>query len=77
MAGGLEARIVFFGMAFVSRWVRDTTLQLVGWFLMLAAQVWLLVVIPTFERGEFARSLAPPKIHTLLVTAYYNMKHPK
>ena len=56
MAGGLEALIVFFGVAFVSRWVRDTTLQLVGWFLMLAAQIWLLVVIPQFERGKMAKS---------------------
>ena len=51
MAGGLEALVVFFAVAIISRHVRDTTLQLVGWVLILAAQVWLLVVIPTFKTG--------------------------
>ncbi|CAG7716792.1 unnamed protein product, partial [Allacma fusca] len=52
MAGGLEALIVFFGVAIASRYVRDTTLQIIGWVLILIAQIWLMFVIPHIEKGN-------------------------
>ena len=52
MAGGIEALIVFFGVAYINRWVRDTTLQIIGWVLMVASLVWQIIWIPMFEKGE-------------------------
>ncbi|CAG7719801.1 unnamed protein product [Allacma fusca] len=52
MAGGLEALIAFAGIAVIGKYVRETTLQIVGLSMMLIAQVWLIVVLPHFERGN-------------------------
>lgn len=52
MTGGLEALLIFFTMAFVSRYVRDTTLLIIGWTLMILSQIWLMVVIPLFAHDQ-------------------------
>ena len=51
MAGGVEALIIFFSMAYISRHVRDTTLLIIGWMLMIIAQAWLMVAILYFQEG--------------------------
>ncbi|CAG7728693.1 unnamed protein product, partial [Allacma fusca] len=52
MAGGIEALLTYVGIAFIGKYVRETTLQFVGWFLILSAQVWLIIVMPHFEKGN-------------------------
>ncbi|CAG7727113.1 unnamed protein product [Allacma fusca] len=52
MIGGLEALILFVGIAFIGPYVRDTTLQVIGWLLILFSQILLVIVIPNFEEGN-------------------------
>ncbi|CAG7831926.1 unnamed protein product [Allacma fusca] len=52
MAGGIEALVAFLGIALIGNYVRETTLHILGMFLMLIAQVWLIVVMPHFESGN-------------------------
>ncbi|CAG7728695.1 unnamed protein product [Allacma fusca] len=49
MVGGAEALVMFFTIGFIGRYVRDTTLQIIGWALILFSQIWLMFVIPTFD----------------------------
>ncbi|CAG7818706.1 unnamed protein product [Allacma fusca] len=51
MVGGLEAVTMFFILAFASPAISDTSLQLIGWFLLLLSQIWFLVFIPMLEAG--------------------------
>ncbi|CAG7815816.1 unnamed protein product [Allacma fusca] len=52
MAGGIESVVTFAVVALIGKYVRETTLQIVGLFLMLIAEVWLIVVMPNFEKGN-------------------------
>ncbi|CAG7728694.1 unnamed protein product [Allacma fusca] len=52
MAGGIEALLTYVGIAFIGKYLRETTLQFLGWFLILSAQVWLIIVMPHFEKGN-------------------------
>jgi MFS family permease len=52
MAGGLEALMTFLIIALIGKRVRETTLQIVGWFLLVVAQVWLIIFMPNFEKGN-------------------------
>lgn len=49
MAGGAEALVVFFSVAIISRYVRDTNLMVIGWVTLTASHVWLLVFLPQFQ----------------------------
>ncbi|CAL8081278.1 unnamed protein product [Orchesella dallaii] len=49
MAGGAEALVVFFSVAIISRYVRDTNLMLLGWVILTASHVWLIIFIPQFQ----------------------------
>lgn len=50
MAGGAEALIVFFSVALISRYVRDTNLMVLGWVSFTVAHIWLLVFLPQFQQ---------------------------
>ncbi|CAG7819247.1 unnamed protein product, partial [Allacma fusca] len=52
MFGAVEALVSFMGIALLGGRVRDTTLQIFGWSLMITALIWLLVVMPDFEEGN-------------------------
>ncbi len=49
MAGGAEALVVFFSVAVISRYVRDTNLMIIGWITLTLAHVWLLLFLPQFQ----------------------------
>ena len=51
MGGGMVALIVYSSVALLSDYVRDSTLQLVGYFILTAGHVWLIVVLPLSEQG--------------------------
>ena len=51
MGAGLAALIIYSTVAFFSRHLRDSTLQLIGFLLFTAAHIWLIVVVPLCEQG--------------------------
>ena len=52
MGAGLAALVIYSSVAFFSKNMRDSTLQLIGYVLFTAAHVWLIVVLPMVEQGE-------------------------
>ena len=56
MVCGLAAMVVYSTVGLLSKHLRDSTLQLVGYLIFTAAHVWLFVVVPLSEQGVFHRA---------------------
>ncbi|CAG7832838.1 unnamed protein product [Allacma fusca] len=48
----IEALLFFVGIVFLRKYVRETTLLLIGWFLIAIALIWLMVLLPKLEHGN-------------------------
>ena len=52
MVAGLSALIIFSTVGLLSKHLRDSTLQLVGYLIFTFAHVWLVIFLPMIERGK-------------------------
>ncbi|CAG7817932.1 unnamed protein product, partial [Allacma fusca] len=51
----LEALVISIGIAFLGKYFRETTLQVLGWLLMVTALIWLTVGLPRIEKDNKTR----------------------
>ena len=63
MVSGLSALVIYATVGFLSKHMRDSTIQLVGYVIFTSAHVWLIVVLPLCEQGKRIATISR-KTHT-------------